>query len=186
MIQRPVTVRIAGARDADELFALAWMEPDEWALTPADSRKIRKVIELATTREEMIGPDGSPMQRPTFGVIDGEHGLIGAVGLYPTTAWNSVHFYLRCFFLFVHPAARRMQMAGVQAKRPRLTPPNSHARHLFEFAEWFADRTQTPVVFELLHLERTHQKMKLAERHGRMVGGLFLHSPEAPAAEEAA
>ena len=184
MTPKPPTVRIAGVRDSDELFALAWMASDEWALTPRSSEKIRRVITLATTREEVIGPDGNPMHRPTFGVIDGEHGIVGAVGLYPTTTWDSEQFFLRCFFLFVHPSARR-SIASVQKHRPALTAPNSHARYLFEFAQWFGDRCELGVLFEVLHPERTEAKVRLAKRHGDMVGGLFMHAP-ALAQEKAA
>lgn len=184
MTPKPPTVRIAGARDADELFALIWTSQDEWALTPRSSEKVRRVVHLATTRDDVVGTDGSPVLRPTFGVIDGEHGVIGGVGLYPTSQWDSEQFFLRCFFLFVHPGARR-SIASAQIGRPALTAPNSHARHLFEFAKWFGERAGLSVVFEILHPDRTEAKVRLARRHAPMVGGLFMHVP-AVALEKAA
>lgn len=179
MTVKPPRVRIAGTRDADELFALVWMDDAEWALTTRSSEKVRRVVDLATTREDTIGPDGLPMLRPTFGVIDGEHSIVGGVGLYPTTTWDSDQHFLRCFFLFVHPAARR-SIAAAQTNRPAMTQPNSHARHLFEFAKWFGERAELPVVFEILHPERTEAKMRLAGRQATMVGGLFMHAPPRP------
>lgn len=180
MTPKPSSVRIATERDADELFALTWMSPDEWTLTPRSSDKVRRVVNLATMRSDVPA-----MQRPTFGVIDGEHGLAGGVGLFPTTTWDSEHYYLRCFFLYVHPSARR-SVAQAQVGRPSLTAPNSHARHLFEFANWFGDRAGLTVIFELLHLQRIEAKVRLAKRHGAMVGGLFMHEPPAEAQELAA
>lgn len=162
MTPKPPTVRLAKPGDEELLFALVCASDEEWSLGARDPDKIRGVIYAATT--------GTDSGRPRFGVVSGPSILEGAIGLYPTQPWNSSDLYLRAFFHFVHPLYRK----------------SFHAKHLAEFAKWFGDMAGMPVLFELLHPERTEAKARMYERQASRVGGLFMHGVMAPAVEVAA
>jgi hypothetical protein len=151
MTPKPASVRLAKNTDQELLFALICASDDEWSLGPRDDDKVRNIVHLAT-----IG--GLP-PRPVFGVVKGPSVIEGAVGLYPTEPWNSSSPYLRVFFHFVHPDFRRSR----------------HAVHLSEFAKWFGDAAGLPVLFELLHPERTEAKGRMYERQAKRLGGLYMH-----------
>lgn len=151
MTARPPHVRLARGDDADALFALVEISDGEWALGLRDDAKVREVIALATA------PGDPP--RPSFGMIEGPAGVEGAVGLYPTELWNCRAMYLRGFYHFVHPQFRR----------------GDHAKSLMAFAEWFADTSDMPLVWELLHPLRTAAKAELYGRRAQPFGGLWLY-----------
>lgn len=153
MTDRPADVRVARTGDEELLFALIRASDDEWALAPRNYDKVRAVLHMATNAE------AAGVATPRFGVIEGAHGMEGAVGLYPTQPWDSDAHYLRAFFLYVAPEHRR----------------STHARHLIEFSKWFGERAGLPVVFELLHPERTEAKARLFARQAKPVGGLYMH-----------
>lgn len=160
---KPINVRLARQGDEELLFALICASDEEWSLGSRDADKIRGVIHSATT------PVGLP-PRPLFGVIEGPTGLEGAIGMFPTEPWNSSDLYIRAFFHFVHPLYRKSR----------------HAVHLTEFAKWFGETAGMPVIFELLHPERTEAKARMYERQAQRVGGLFMHGVMAPKVKVAA
>lgn len=127
-----------------------------------DPDKIRGVIWSAIA-------DTSP-SRPRFGVVSGPSVIEGAIGLFPTEPWNSSDIYIRAFFHFVHPLYRKSR----------------HAVDLAQFGKWFADLAGVPLVFELLHPERTEAKERLYGRQATRVGGLFLHGTMTAAVKVAA
>ena len=140
MTPQPADVRLARPGDEELLFALVRASDDEWTLMPRSYDKVRAVVRMATSSE--VSPDA----QPRFGVIDGPHGIEAAIGLYPTQPWDSDAHYLRAFFLYVAPDCRR----------------STHAKHLMQFAKWFGELAALPVVFELLHPERTEAGRALA------------------------
>lgn len=158
MSERPTNVRLAKPTDAELLFALVRAADEEWSFGDRDDDKVRDAIWLATSR-------GEP-PRPIFGVIEGANIIEGAVGLYPTERWNSRTQYLSGFFHFVHPLHRK----------------SSSGKDLMRFGEWFADTVGMPLVWELLHPERTDAKVLLYERRATRIGGLFLYGPAERAA----
>ena len=141
---------MAGAADFDPLLALIGMSDDEWMLGPPDNDEVRHTVGLATA--------GGPQPRPTFMVI-GATSLQAAVGLYPTKRWNSKSLYLRGFYHFVHPAYRK----------------STHGKDLMRFAEWFSDESKMPLIWELLHPEKTEAKARLYGRRAVPVGSLYLY-----------
>ena len=160
MTPKPTEVRLARHGDEELLFALICESDEEWSLGPRDDEKVRDVIGMATM--------GGPPPRPVFGVVPGPSILEGAVGMFPTEPWNSTEPYIRVFFHFVNPMYRRSR----------------HAVHLAQFAKWFGDCAGLPVIFELLHPERTEAKAALYRRQAAPIGGLFIHGT--PAAAKAA
>ena len=151
MTPKPPEVRLARRGDEELLFALVCASDDEWSLGPRDTAKVRDVISLAAA--------GGAPPRPVFGVIEGPAILEGAIGLFPTEPWNSSAPYVRAFFHYVHPLHRR----------------SHHAIHLRDFAKWFGDMAGMPVIFELLHPERTEAKARMYSRGATPIGGLFMH-----------
>lgn len=157
MTPKPTDVRMAKSGDEDLLFALVCTSGDEWSMGSQDTGKVRNVIGLATST--------APPPRPVFGVIPGKTMIEGAVGMFPTEPWNSSAPYIRVFFHYVHPDCRRSR----------------HAVHLAEFAKWFGELTSMPVLFELLHPERTEAKARMYGRQATAIGGLYMHDvPAAP------
>ena len=55
-----------------------------------------------------------------------------------------------------------------------------------QFAKWFGDQSGIPVIFELLHPDKTVLKEALYGREATRVGGLFLHGKMTPALAEVA
>jgi hypothetical protein len=160
MTQKPADVRLARHGDEELLFALACESDEEWSLGPRDDNKVRDVIGMATM--------GGPPPRPVFGVVVGPSILEGAIGLFPTEPWNSNEPYIRAFFHYVSPLYRK----------------STHAVHLAQFAKWFGELSGMPVIFEVLHPERTEAKMRLYGRQATPIGGLFIHG--APTVRKAA
>lgn len=151
MTPKPSSVRLARPGDEELLFALICASDEEWSLGSRDSDKIRAVVYSATT--------GTERERPRFGITEGASIIEGAIGLFPTQPWNSSEYYIRAFFHFVHPLHRKSR----------------HAVDLATFAKWFGDVAGMPVIFELLHPERTEAKERLYGRQAQRVGGLFMH-----------
>lgn len=163
MTPKPLSVRLARRGDEELLFALVCASDEEWSLGSRDAGKIKGVIAHATDRE-------ASAPKPVFGVVEGPLILEGAIGLFPTEPWNSSDLYLRAFFHFVHPLHRKSR----------------HAIDLRDFAKWFGDTAGMPVLFELLHPERTEAKAKMYERGAEKIGGLFMHGGAATFARKAA
>lgn len=166
MTPKPFHVRVARDDDAEQLYSLIRESEAEWSVAPRNYDKVRGIIHLAVDRTPLVDADGSPVMRPIFGVVDGDLGIEGCCGLYPTQQWDSDAQYLRGFFLYVHAACRR----------------STHAKSLLQFGNWFADRAGMSLIWELLHPDRTEAKARLFARQATQIGALFIHEP---AAEEA-
>ena len=162
MTPKPPNVRLARRGDEELLFALVCASDEEWSLGQRDADKVRNVIRLAV--------ESGPQPRPAFGVVEGPQIIEGAVGLFPTEPWNSSDPYVRVFFHHVHPLHRRSR----------------HAVNLRDFAMWFGDLAGLPVIFELLHPERTEAKARMYGRAATPIGGLFMHGAAAVARAVAA
>ncbi len=164
---RPEHVRIANAQDANQLFALVAESENEWTLLPRNYDKVRRVILTATDPEPLLDAEGNEVFKPVFGVIDGEDGIVAACGLYPTQLWDSDHYYLYGFLHYARVAARKV----ITAPLPGL------GTSLMEFGNWFADDTDMPIIWVLMHEERLPAKQRLMARKADKIGGLFMHRP---------
>ena len=162
MTPKPANVRLARAGDEELLYALICASTDEWSMGERDNNKVKGVIGSATS--------GDAPPKPVFGVIQGPDIIEGAIGLFPTEPWNSSDMYLRAFFHFVHPLHRKSR----------------HAVELRDWGKWFGDLSGMPVVFELLHPERTEAKARMYERGAEKIGGLFMYGVAATYARNAA
>lgn len=162
MTPRPPTVDLAKPGDEELLFALICAAEEDWSFGTRDADKIRGVVYSATC--------GKDAERPVFGVIAGESVIEAAIGLFPTTPWNSSDLYLRAFFNFVHPLYRKSR----------------HAVDLRDFGKWFADSAGMPILFEHPRMEQTEAKARMMERGTLWYGGMFLHDGRNVVAEVAA
>ncbi|HEX3587805.1 MAG TPA: hypothetical protein VH024_17530 [Candidatus Angelobacter sp.] len=143
------------------MFSLIVASGREWALGSQNHDKVRAVIALGVDTTSLHDPDGGPLMRPIFGVIDGPMGIEGMCGLYPMQQWDSDDLYLRGFFFFVRVECRR----------------STHAKSLLQFGNWFSDRSEMPLVWEMLNPQHTVEKAKLFARHANLAGYLFMHQP---------
>ena len=148
---KPSSVSLANVGDEEALFELIRASEEEWWLGKPDPDKVRGVIKSAF--------DDSVFPRPYFGVIKGPAMIEGAVGLFPTEAWNSSDLYIRAFFHFVRPRFRN----------------SKHAVHLRDWAKWFGDEAGLPVLFEQPHMDKQRLKAEMLERGAEWIGGMFMY-----------
>ena len=91
-------------------------------------------------------------------VIDGPERIEAAVCLDAIQHWYSDTWFYCDRFVYVHPRHRRSR----------------HVFRLLEFAAWWQEIQQCPVVLSIETLQRMEQKIKLYRRFGRQIGGSFL------------
>ncbi len=161
-VSKPPNVSLATAADAFGLLVLIQESDQEQAFSTRDYGKVREVVDLASDRTPLLEADGTAFMRPIFGVIKVDGVMDGACGLFPTQPWDSWETYLRGFFLFVREKHRD--------KEP-------HAKNLLQWANWFADRSHMPVVWEALNSRTLDERSRLFLRHASPLGGLFIHRP---------
>lgn len=158
---KPENVEVATEKDAAGLLALIQESDRELAVVSRNYDKVRDVIGLAVDRTPIMDEDGSPFMRPVFGVVLDDAAVVAACGLFPTQPWDSLEFYLRGFFLYVGNASRR----------------TNHGKSLLQFGSWFGDRTEMPVVWEVMNCRVLDERSRMFARHAMPLGGLFLHRP---------
>jgi hypothetical protein len=152
MTDRPLLVRFASAKDEDEIVRLMQAAFLEQPIFPLNETKIRKTIRACTLENlnDRIG---------MVAVIDGERGLEGYLIAIFANYWYSDAFHLEELSNFVHPDHR-------QGKH--------HARNLIEFAKWFAEVCEVPLVMGILSTQRLEGKIRLYKRQMKMVGAVFV------------
>lgn len=160
-VTKPVNVIIATRDETSSLMVLIQESDEEAAITTRDYGKVQEVIDLAAGREPLMEADGTAFMRPIFGLIKVDDVVEGACGLFPTQPWDSWETYLRGFFLFVSQTSRHKK----------------HASNLLQWANWFSDRTQMPLVWEVINSRMFDERQRLFLRHGSSLGGLFIHRP---------
>ena len=142
----PPSVRIAVPSDREDLFAFFWEAHEEMNYASKDADKVKATIWTATTVRK----------NPVFGVIRGTSGIEAAIGLYFSAWWYSNDPVLMSFTFYVHPDHRR----------------TSHASDLREFAAWFAEQIEMPLV--LVHLgDQSSKKATVFQKNTCHIGSMF-------------
>jgi hypothetical protein len=59
---------------------------------------------------------------------------------------------------------------------PKYRTSGSRGRHLIEFAKWFAEQMDIPLIFSILSTQRLAAKTRLYQRQGRLAGAVFVHN----------
>lgn len=149
--ERPASVRVATHADERAIFDLFMMAAQENAMAPVCEAKVVEAIQTATNRRGAI-----------IGVIDGDRNdLAGAVGLIMAPFWYSAQWHCEELLNFVHPDYR-------QGER-------KCAKHLLEFAKWWADQLGMSLLMGVLSHKRTEGKVRLYRRSLPFAGALFLY-----------
>lgn len=142
----PPSVRIAILSDRDDLFAFFWEAHEEMNYATKSEDKIKATIWTATTVRK----------NPVFGIIRGRNGIEAAIGLYYSEWWFSNQPILMSFTFYVHPDHRK----------------TTHAADLREFAGWFAEQIEMPLV--LVHWgDQNSRKARLFQKDTNQIGGMF-------------
>jgi len=155
MTERPANVRFATIADEDEIMRLMREAFKEQPIFPLNERKMLETIRKCTVenikdRRGMIAIVGPP------GALEGY--LIAVFAQY----WYSDAYHLEELSNFVHPD-HRLAWKG-------------HARNLIEFAKWFAEFCEVPLLMGILSTQRLEGKIRLYQRQVKMCGAVFVHN----------
>ena len=151
MTERPSTIRLATPADENGIMELMCAAFDEQPIFPLDKDKMREKIRLCTSR-----------QGGFVALAEGENGklegyLIAILGSY----WYSDAWHLEELSNFVHPDCRK---------------GTHHARDLIQFAKWFAETMNVPLLMGILSTQRLESKIRLYQRQAKMAGAIFVHN----------
>lgn len=160
-VEKPQNVTLATEADSFGLLVLIQESDKEQAITARDYGKVREVIDMATDRTPITDADGAPFMRPVFGVIVADGVVEAACGMFPTQPWDSWETYLRGFFLYTGLASRQ----------------KNHAKNLLQWSNWFANRSQMVIMWEVMHCRPLDDRSRLFLRHAAPLGSFFIHRP---------
>lgn len=144
-------VRPARQGDEEALYNFLCLLHNENGLAPMNPDKVRFMISRATADNPSL----------FVGIIEGPDGIEASVGLGISEWWYSTDQHLEEVWTFVHPDHRK----------------STHAKHLYRFAKWSADRLSMPLLVGILTRKELEPKMHLVQREMAQVGALFIHGP---------
>ena len=147
--QRPLNVRVAEPKDEQAILGLMRDAYKEQPIFPLNDKKILAKIKEATERKGGV-----------IGVIDGEHGIEAYLIAVMCTYWYTDQMHLEELSNFVHPDHRR----------------STHAKSLIEFAKWFAEQLNMPLIMGILSTQRLEPKIRLYTRQVKHCGAVFVHN----------
>lgn len=148
--QRPTSVRVAMPSDEDEIMRLMQAAFVEQPIFPLDEQKMREKIRMCTGRKGGV-----------IGVVEGKDGkLEGYIIALMIQFWYSMDWCLEELSNFVHPDHRK----------------STHAKDLINFAKWFAEQLEMPLILGILSTQRLQPKIRLYERQAKMCGAIFVHN----------
>lgn len=102
---------------------------------------------------------GLHRQNSCIGLIRGPKGIEAMCAVYLASYWYSDEYFVEEVFNYVRFDHRR----------------TTHAKHLIQFAKWFAESLGKPLLMGILTTSRLAAKERLYERQIPKVGSLFLH-----------
>ena len=150
-------VRIARPDEADAIYQLLLELHSENGLYKLDPAKARQTI------VDLLDPAWG-----LVGVIDGQHGLEGSIGLFRAAWYYTSDPHLTEMWNFVRAECRRSE----------------HAKRLIQFAIWSADCLKIPLHIGIVTTTRAEAKQRLYRRMLTQVGGYFMHGATPRLAEE--
>ena len=145
--ERPTTVRVANPSDEDEVMRLMRAAFDEQPIFALNEQKMRDKIRTCTERRGGV-----------LGVVDGTKGLEGYLIAELSQYWYTDEWHLGELSNFVHPEHRG----------------TTHARDLINFAKWFTEQLNMPLVMGILSTQRLDAKIRLYQRQLTPVGAVFV------------
>jgi hypothetical protein len=144
-------VRIATIGDEEAIFELCKKLHDENGLFEMDAESVLRVIKIACKGEGGI-----------IGVIDGENGLEGIIGLILDRFWYANEWFLCELFNFVPAEFRK----------------STRAKSMLSFAKDCSNKMKVPLVIGIVSNIRTEAKVKLYERQLPKAGAFFVYNRE--------
>lgn len=148
MTDRPANVRLAVAGDEERIYNHLLGLHKENGLFSLSRDKSMAVIRSATERKGGI-----------IGVIDGESGVEGSIGLQLSSWWYTENdYHLSEFWCFVREDCRA----------------TNHAKDLIQFAKWCAEEMKIPLFMGIVTTKRTAAKERLYRRTLPKVGAYFM------------
>jgi len=151
MTQRPANIRLAEPKDEEAILALMNLAFFEQPIFPLDETKMRDKIRVCTERRGGF----VALAQGADGAIEGY--LIACLAQY----WYSDAWHMEELSNFVHPDHRKGK---------------HHARDLLEFAKWFAETMNVPLLIGILSTQRLAAKTRLYQRQATLAGAVFVHN----------
>ena len=148
-VQRPTNVRVAEPKDEQailQLMRVAFIEQPVFKLN--ESKMLAKIKEATERRGGVIG------------VIDGPNGIEAYLIAVMSNYWYTDEWHLEELSNFVHPDHRR----------------STHAKSLIEFAKWFAEQLNMPLVMGIMSTQRLDAKIRLYQRQMKHAGATFVYN----------
>lgn len=155
MTERPPNVRFACAADEDEIMRLMREAFKEQPIFPLNEHKMRETIRNCT--KENLND-----RRGMIAVVDGEKGIAGYLIAVFAQYWYTDSYHLEEFSNFVHPDQRHAW--------------KGYARSLIEFAKWFAEFCNVPLLMGIFSTQRLKGKVRLYNRQAKLAGAVFVHN----------
>lgn len=150
----PSRVRLADARDEDELLDLCRSLHAENGMFPMSEPKVSQILRAA-----LEGPIA--FRRGLIGVIGPRHGIEGAIFLEVGSNWYSTQLYLNEMFNYVLPQYRN----------------STNSADLIAFAKQMSDQFQVALLIGVLSTIRTEAKIRHYRRQlGEPIGAFFVHN----------
>ena len=144
----PPDVVLAAMPDFDEMFDVLMQNYRENGIYSINPAKVGAWLLMGLNRDNS-----------SIGIIRGPGGIEAACGVYLATSWYTDDIYVEEVFNYVRPDYRR----------------STHAKHLIQFAKWFAENLNVPLLMGIMTTKRLAAKERLYERQLTKIGSLFLH-----------
>jgi GNAT superfamily N-acetyltransferase len=149
MTEKPASVRIASPEDEAEIWGLMQEAYKEQPIMPLVKERVMEKVMMGTRRKGGV-----------IGVIDGKDGLEGYLIAVLSRWWYTDEWHVEELSNFVHPDHRKSQ----------------HAKNLIEFAKWFAEQMNLPLIMGIMSTKRLDAKVRLYKRQVTQCGAVFLHN----------
>lgn len=144
-------VQLAQPSMAEEITDVLLEGRDEGFVFPPDREIVLEFV------KDIMNKNGG-----LLGVIVGDSGIEGIIGVKLDKFWFSDQWYLFDLFTFVHPEFRR----------------STRAKCLLAFAKKCAKEMQLPLVMGIMSNIRTEAKSRLYERQFDRAGNYFVYNKE--------
>lgn len=151
MTERPQNIRFGVPADENVIIELMDAAFEEQPIFPLNKAKMRdRVRECLTLKSGFVAlttnDDGKP---------------VGYLLAIVSAFWYTDAHIVEELSNFVHPDYRTS---------------GSRGRHLIEFAKWFAEQMDLPLIFSILSTQRLAAKTRLYQRQGKLAGAVFIHN----------
>lgn len=145
---KPLDVRLATGADVKDVFDTLMLQYAEVGLSTLNKEKVLTKVAMLAHKDGGV-----------IGIIRGPDRIEGTIGLEVGPFWYADDPNLTETWHFVHADHRR----------------STHARHLIDFACWFADELKLPLFMSIVNAHRLQSKERLYSRRLKRVGGMYLH-----------